>query len=85
MAVMPTYIFVYKNDENENNQWEEIMSIADMQTYLKDYPEIRQVIGAPSTGDPHKLSAGGHKPDDAFRDLLREMGKNKPRNNINTF
>ena len=62
-----------------------MMSIAKMQQYLKENTDVRQVIGAPAMGDPHRLSAGKHKPDDAFRDLLREMGKNKPRNNINTF
>ncbi len=82
---MPTYVFVHRLDEHEESPWEEIMSIAEMEKYLEEYPEVRQVFGAPSLGDPHRLSAGKHKPDDAFRDILREMGRKKPRNNINTF
>ena len=41
---MPTYIFY---DENEEIEWEEIMSISEREQFLSDHPHIKPVMGSP--------------------------------------
>lgn len=82
---MPTYLFVKRDDQEEENVWEENMTIAQMETYLKENPDVRQVFGAPKVGDSYRMTAGMHKPDQGFRDLLREMKAKNRRSTINTF
>ena len=68
---MPHYRF-----ENLNTSEEEVlfMSISELEEYLKTNPHIQQLInGAPAIGDSIRL--GLRKPDDAFRDRLKEIKK----------
>ena len=78
---MPTYEF---ENKNTGEVFEEIMSIAAKEEYLVDNPHIQQIFTvAPPLGDIHRL--GMKKPDDGFRDVLRNIKKLNPRSKVNTF
>lgn len=70
---MPTYTF---EDTNTNEQFDKFMSISSREQYLKDNPNIKQII---SGGQPVIEAArlGRMKPDQGFRDLLSSMKNNK--------
>lgn len=68
---MPYYIFLNTNTGEES---EEFLSISDRTKYLEENPHIVQLVnGAPAIGDSIRL--GQRKPDDAFRDRLKEIKK----------
>jgi len=68
---LPTYRFLNTETGDEH---EEFMSISARETYLAEHPELVQMLnGAPAIGDSIRM--GIRKPDDAFRDRLREIKK----------
>ena len=68
---MPTYKF--RNMET-NEEYEEFMSISSLGVYLKENPQIEQLVnGFPGIGDAIKL--GLKKTPDSFRDLLKNIKK----------
>jgi hypothetical protein len=80
---MPTYKFL-NNDTNEEH--EDFMSISALGEYLKNNPHITQLVnGAPMISSGRGLG----KPDNGFRDLLKDMKKKHSkgitRSTINTF
>ena len=79
---MPTYIFLNKNDGNE---FQEFMSISERDRYLEENPHITQLVN----GAPMIVSGVPRKPDNGFRDLLKDMKKNHSKgttgSTINTF
>lgn len=80
---MPTYKFL-NNDTGE--EYENFMSISELDAYLQENPKITQLVnGAPMIHS----GRGMGKPDQGFRDLLKNMkkGNNKgiTRSTINTF
>lgn len=77
---MPTYRFL-NNDTGE--EFEDFMSIADMQKYLSENKHITQIIGAPPLVDPTRL--GMKKPDNGFRDVLKKIKSKHRGSNINTW
>jgi hypothetical protein len=82
---MPTYRFL-NNDTGV--EYVEFLSITEREEYLNNNPNIVQLLnGAPSIGDSVRL--GLRKPDNGFRDKLREMkkihSKGLTRSTINTF
>ena len=82
---MPTYLFKNINTDEEQ---ELFMSITERDKYLEGNPDITQLVhGAPSIGDSIRL--GLRKPDDGFRDRLREIKKHHSRgitkSTVNTF
>lgn len=78
---MPNYTF--RNNES-NEVFDISMSISERDKYVQDNPHLTQLItGAPSIGDPHRL--GLKKPDDGFRDVLRNVKHHHKKDNINTF
>lgn len=78
---MPKYTF--RNNES-NEVFDITMSISERDQYVQDNPHLTQLItGAPSIGDPHRL--GLKKPDDGFRDVLRNVKHHHKKDNINTF
>jgi hypothetical protein len=78
---MPTYDF--ENSKTEE-RFTKLMSYADKLQYLEDNPDIKSIIlSAPSVGD--NTRSGSTKPDNGFRDVLKEVQKAHPINNINTF
>jgi len=78
---MPTYTFK-NNDTNE--VFEKTMKIAERDQYVQNNPNLTQVItGAPSIGDPVRL--GIRRPDDNFRDVLKNVKHHHKKDNINTW
>jgi hypothetical protein len=80
---MPTYKFQNKETEEE---FELFMSISELGEYLNKNNNIKQLIG----GAPMISSGRGMgKPDDGFRDILKEIKKKNSkgitRSTINTF
>jgi len=80
---MPTYRFI-NNDTNEEHQ--DFMSISALDQYLKDNPNITQLVnGAPLIHSGRGLG----KPDQGFRDLLKNIkqgnSKGYKRSTVNTF
>jgi hypothetical protein len=80
---MPTYRFL-NNDTNE--EYEDFMSISALEIYLKENPNITQLVnGAPLIHSGRGLK----KPDSAFRDILKNVKKEHSRgisrSTVNTF
>lgn len=80
---MPTYRFL--NTQN-NEEFEEFMSISALEGYLRDNPHFTQLVnGAPMIASGRGMS----KPDNGFRDILKDMKKKHSkgitRSTINTF
>lgn len=66
---MPTYNF---KNINTGEHLEVSMKISDLDAYKEAHPELQQFIGSPpSIGDPVRL--GLRKPDDGFRDVLKNV------------
>ena len=76
---MPEYTF----ENTVNGELVEItMSIAERAQYLVDNPQMQQIF----IGKGNGFIAGiGHKPDEGFRDILREIKARHPGSNIDTF
>jgi len=81
---MPTYQFL--NNETQET-FEDMLSIKELDIFLKKNPHITQTLSAPAIGDSIRL--GLKKPDSAFRDRLKEIKKTHSkgftRSTINTF
>lgn len=80
---MPTYRF-RNNDTGE--EFEDFMSISALDVYLKENTNITQLInGAPMISS----GRGMGKPDEGFRDVLREIKKKHSqgtsKSTVNTF
>lgn len=80
---MPTYKFL-NNDTGE--EYEEFLKISELDNYLEENPNITQLVnGAPMIASGRGMS----KPDQGFRDLLKDMKKKHSkgitRSTINTF
>lgn len=59
------------------------MSISSLDTYLAENPHLEQIPTAAAIVDPVRM--GRMKPDDSFRDLLRNVKKKHRGSNVNTF
>ena len=80
---MPFYKFL---NTKTNKEFTELMGISEMEGYLRDNPHITQLVN----GAPMIVSGRGMgKPDDSFRDVLREIkkkhSKGRTKSTINTF
>jgi hypothetical protein len=83
---MPTYRF---KDKNTGEEWEEFMGISAADKYLEENKHIeRMVHGIPMMASG-VMNGARSKPDDAFRDLLKDMKKKQSGgftgSTINTF
>lgn len=77
---MPEYLFLDKNTKVEELIW---MTISERTEYLAANPHIEQLVhGAPRFMDTVKL--GRTKPDEGFKDLLKQIKKNNVGSNIET-
>lgn len=81
--MVPTYRFL-NNDTGE--EYENFMSISELDAYLEENPHLTQLVnGAPMIAS----GRGMGKPDQGFRDLLKDMKKKHSkgitRSTINTF
>lgn len=82
---MPTYTFI--NTET-GEVITEIMSLKEREKFLKKNQQFQQqIVSAPAIGDSIRM--GLRKPDDAFRDRLRDIKKTHSRgltkSSINVF
>jgi hypothetical protein len=78
---MPSYTF---KNKDTNEQFDAVMTIANRTQYLEENPNIIQLIGrAPSIGDSVRL--GLRRPDDGFRDVLKNVQHHHKKDNINTW
>lgn len=80
---MPTYRFI-NNETGE--EFEDFMSISALDVYLNENPHLTQLVnGAPLIASGRGIG----KPDQGFRDLLKDMKKKHSqgitRSTINTF
>ena len=70
---MPTYDF---EDKKTGKVCEMRMTIAERDQFLKDNPNLEQVIGMPRIVSG---VAGARKSDDNFKDVLRNIKHNHPK------
>lgn len=80
---MPIYSF---RDKSTQETFDKMMSYSDKVNFLEENPHLESIItSAPGIGDPVRL--GLRKPDQGFRDVLKNMKSNKTYsgNNINDF
>tara|TARA_B110000977_G_scaffold129766_1_gene165501 strand:+ start:934 stop:1182 length:249 start_codon:yes stop_codon:yes gene_type:complete len=82
---MPLYTFQdTRITDKDNDRIEISMRISELDDFKLNNPHMLQKItGAPSIGDAHRL--GRYKPDDGFRDVLRNVKHHHKKNNINTW
>lgn len=66
---MPTYSF---RNTKTGKEYEEFMSISERETLLKENPEIEPMLTTPAIVSGVD---GLRKPDDSFRDILRNIKK----------
>lgn len=82
---MPSYTFI-NNETGET--FTTIMSMTEREEYLANNPNVQQqIVSAPALGDSIRL--GLRKPDNGFRDRLREIkkahSKGFTKSTVNTF
>lgn len=75
---MPEYTFLNKKNKKEV-KYE--MKISELDQFKLDNPHLEQLI----TGFGGFIPGIGHKPDDGFRDILREIKKANPRGTVDTW
>lgn len=76
---MPTYSFINTETEEEFEQF--FKNWRERDEFLAENPHIKITISAsPAIG-----YNDAKKPDDGFRDILREIKKANPRGDVNTF
>jgi hypothetical protein len=75
---MPTYVF---HNTETKEEWTEIMSISSCEKFLSENPliELRHY------STPLIVRGVNAKPDNAFRDVLKEIKRKHRGSNINTF
>ena len=76
---MPTYSF---KNKITGELTELIMKIAELDTYRAANPHLETVIGAPTLGDPTKLSAS-RKYDTGFKEVLQRIHEKTPGSQLN--
>lgn len=69
---MPIYTFY---NSTTDQYTEDTMSYNDMKSLLKQNPNITHVLQPPKFADPSRMDATRGKPDDGFRDRLKEISK----------
>lgn len=79
---MPTYSFLNVETQEVFEQFFSSSSARD--EFLAQNPNLQpQITSAPGIGDPIRL--GRRKPDDAFRDKLKDIKRAHLRSTVNTF
>ena len=78
---MPTYTF---RNKKTGKTWDELMYMSELDEFLAENPNVEQLItSAPGIGDAIRL--GLQKPDDAFRDRLKDIKASHRGSKINTW
>ena len=78
---MPTYTF--HNSETDEVFDQFFSSYVKKDKFLEENLQLQQVLHPVGIGDPIRL--GLRKPDDAFRDKLKDIKRAHRRSTINTF
>ena len=78
---MPTYTF--RNSETEEVFEQFFSSYSKKDEFLVENPHLQQVLQPVAFGDSIRL--GLRKPDDAFRDKLKDIKRAHRRSTVNTF
>lgn len=77
---MPEYLF---HNKDTGEEWLESMGISAADEFLTKNPHIERLVhGAPAIGYRTNIKM---KPDDGFRDRLKQIKKNNRGSNINTW
>jgi hypothetical protein len=76
---------IYSMRNNETlEEFEVTLKYSELEQYLTDNTGIQQIFNKfPGFGDPVRL--GLKKPDDGFRDVLRNVRHHHKKDSINTF
>jgi hypothetical protein len=78
---MPIYSF---RNNDTNDEFEKTMSNSERELFLANNPNIVQIFTKfPGVVDPVRV--GLRKPDDGFRDVLRNVKHHHKKDSINTF
>lgn len=76
-------IYSMRNNQTQE-EFEVTLKYSELENYLKENPHINQIFTKfPGTGDSVRL--GIRKPDDNFRDVLRNVRHHHKKDSINTF
>lgn len=78
---MPTYRF---QNTKTGEEFDKFMFMSEREPFLNDNPDLKQLpsLGVVS-GDPVRM--GMKKPDDSFRDIIRNIKKEHRGSNVNTW
>lgn len=76
---MPTYRFINKETGEEFEEF--FKSYKNKDEYLNNNAHIEQLVGAPNIVS----GVAGSKPDDGFRDILKNIKRRIPGSNVNTW
>ena len=71
---MPTYTFYHEPSDIE---WDEMMSNAEREQYLKDNPEVRQIPGGFAIAGDHLMGVGP-KVDGGFTERMEQIANSHP-------
>ena len=78
---MPNYSI---KDTNTDDIFEVSLKYSELESYLANNPHFKQVfVKFPATADPTRV--GVKRPDDGFRDVLKEVKSHHKRNVINDW
>ncbi|MEK9696826.1 MAG: hypothetical protein VW270_13785, partial [Candidatus Poseidoniales archaeon] len=77
---MPTYLVRNKKTKKVEEMF---MGISEMENYIKDNPNMELAPATPAIVSG--VASARMKPDQGFRDVLRNIKKRNPRSNINTW
>ena len=77
---MPTYLI---RDKKTQKVAEMFMSISEMEKYLQDNPNKERAPASPPIVSG--VASARMKPDQGFRDVLRNIKHQNPRSNVNTW
>lgn len=67
-----------------NEEFDIVMSMSELDPYKEANPHLQQLIKrAPALADPTRI--GRMKPDDGFRDILRNVKKSHKGSTVNTW
>lgn len=76
-------IYTIQNTETDD-VFEVNMKYSDLESYFKENPSYKQLFTRfPGIGDSVRL--GMRKPDDGFRDVLRNVQHHHKKDSVNTF
>ena len=78
---MPTYLF---ENTKTGEQIEMFIGISERDKLLKENPHLKQLVnGFPGTVDPTRI--GRVKPDNGFKDVLKEINKHHRGSTLNDW